>query len=109
MVSGQIIDFGTEGTIPVEVFLEPVVGPDGQMIDLEIAASIGPADQKITMTNRLHTRIAKPTRILLEKPGSLLVTIRMQTNREFSYWGPPALATEGTKAEALKKISAALK
>ena len=72
-------------------------------------ASVGPADQKITMRNAFHTRISKPTKIVLEQPGSMLVTVRMQTHRELSYWGSPSLATAKTKAEALKSISAALK
>jgi len=108
-VSGQRIEFGAEGGTPVHVAIEPIVGPDGDAMDLGAEASVGPAGQKISITDLVHTRVSKPAEIVLEKPGVMVVTMRMKIRRETLYWGPPPLATDKTKADALREIAGALK
>jgi len=109
MVSGQQVKFGVEGKTPVQIILEPIVGPDGDEVDLVAEVVVGTAEDGVTMSNMLKTRISKVSEIVLEKPGFAVVTLRLQMHRETAYWGPLPLATPAKKAEAVKEISQALR
>lgn len=108
-VSGQRLEFMAKGERRVRVAFEPVIGPDGETIDVDLDVDIQ------THGGSLHKEIKKPMRASKgekEELGTLVeadVTLQIQTHFERDYFGPPVLETPEKKAAALAEIQKALR
>jgi hypothetical protein len=106
--SGQLVELHLHADATVDLKIEPVIGPDGELMDLNIEALVEIQGKSMSVKSTFLTNLSKPLAITLGKLDGKSVVFEFQPHRQFEYTGPAETQTEAAKAKAIAVIRAAM-
>lgn len=108
-VSGQRTEVAAEDKLKLNLEVSPVIGPDGNTVDLLIEGSSRIGKKVVRLNNMRKMKLSEPADITLDEVDGTTVKLHIEVHRMANYMGPAALKDETTKAKAIEEIEARLK